>query len=133
MIPTIAHRRLKSSPFLPDLAEIVRKDQLTATETLYQVRLSDGTELGHDPGQFVELSVLGVGEAPISISSSPTRARPSRCCIRRWATSPAALERLGLGAQVGVRGPFGRGFPLDDMRGQDVLVIAGGLGIVPLR
>lgn len=133
MVPTIAHRRLKSSPFLPDLAEIVRKDRLTATETLYQLRLNDGSELGHVPGQFVELSVLGVGEAPISISSSPTRGEAFEVCIRRVGDVTSALERLGLGAQIGVRGPFGRGFPLDEMRGQDVLIIAGGLGIVPLR
>ncbi|GAB4252235.1 MAG: FAD/NAD(P)-binding protein [Thermoleophilia bacterium] len=131
--PATVHRRLKPSPFLPDLAEIVRKDRLTAAETLYQLRLVDGTELGHVPGQFVEVGVFGVGEAPFSISSSPSRGEVFELCIRRVGDVTGALERLGLGARVTVRGPFGRGFPLDAMRGRNVLVIAGGLGIVPLR
>lgn len=118
---------------MPDLAEIVRKDRLTETETLYQLRLSDGTELGQQPGQFVELSVFGIGEAPLSVSSSPTRGETFEVCVRRVGDVTTAMERLKLGAQIGVRGPFGRGFPLDEMRGRDVLIIAGGLGIVPLR
>jgi sulfhydrogenase subunit gamma (sulfur reductase) len=118
---------------MPDLAEIVRKDRLTATETLYQLRMSDGSELGHSPGQFVELSVFGVGEAPLSISSSPTRGETFEVCVRRVGDVTTAMERLRLGAMIGVRGPFGRGFPLEEMRGRDVLIIAGGLGIVPLR
>ncbi len=129
----LAERRLKPSPFLPDLAEIIRKDRLTATETLYRLRLADGSELGHTPGQFLEVSVLGIGEAPFSISSSPTRGEAFELCIRRVGDVTNALERLELGSMVGVRGPLGRGFPLSTMRKQNVLVIAGGLGIVPLR
>ncbi|MCZ7664267.1 MAG: FAD/NAD(P)-binding protein [Thermoleophilia bacterium] len=129
----LAERRLKPSPFLPDLAEIIRKDRLTATETLYRLRLADGSELGHTPGQFLEVSVLGIGEAPFSISSSPTRGEAFELCIRRVGDVTKALERLELGSMVGVRGPLGRGFPLSTMRKQNVLVIAGGLGIVPLR
>ncbi|MHB8870771.1 MAG: FAD/NAD(P)-binding protein [Thermoleophilia bacterium] len=130
---TTTHGRLKPSPFLPDMAEIVRKDRLNATETLYQLRLSDGSELGHNPGQFVEVSVFGIGEAPFSISSSPTRGDTFDLCIRRVGDVTTAMERLGLGAKLGVRGPLGRGFPLETMRGRNVLIIAGGLGIVPLR
>lgn len=130
---TTPHGRLKQSPFLPDMAEIVRKERLNPTETLYVLRLADGAELGHAPGQFVEVSVFGVGEAPFSISSSPTRGAEFELCIRRIGDVTTAMERLGIGAKLGVRGPFGRGFPLDLMRGHDVLIIAGGLGIVPLR
>jgi len=121
------------SPFLPRSAEIIRKDRLNDTETLYQLRLMDGSELGHLPGQFVELSVYGVGEAPFSISSSPTRGRTFELCIRRVGDVTGGLERLGLGDQVGIRGPLGRGFPVETMRGKKALLIAGGLGIVPLR
>ncbi len=130
---TTPHGRLKQSPFLPDMAEIVRKERLNPTETLYVLRLTDGAELGHAPGQFVEVSVFGVGEAPFSISSSPTRGGEFELCIRRVGDVTTAMERLGIGAKLGVRGPLGRGFPLDVMRGNDVLIIAGGLGIVPLR
>lgn len=130
---TTTHSRLKPSPFLPDMAEIVRKDRLNATETLYQLRLSDGSELGHNPGQFVEVSVFGVGEAPFSISSSPTRGDTFDLCIRRVGDVTTAMERLRLGDKLGVRGPLGRGFPMETMRSRNVLIIAGGLGIVPLR
>lgn len=130
---TTTHSRLKPSPFLPDMAAIVRKDRLNATETLYRLRLLDGAELGHDPGQFVEVSVFGVGEAPFSISSSPTRGDTFDLCVRRVGDVTTAMERLRLGDTLGVRGPLGRGFPLETMRGRNVLVIAGGLGIVPLR
>ncbi|MBU2602379.1 MAG: FAD/NAD(P)-binding protein [Actinobacteria bacterium] len=124
---------LKPSPFLPDMAEIVRKERLNPTETLYVLRLTGGAELGHAPGQFVEVSVFGVGEAPLSISSSPTRGDTFELCIRRVGDVTTAMERLGIGAKVGIRGPLGRGFPLEVMRDRDVLIIAGGLGIVPLR
>ncbi len=121
------------SPFLPAPAEIVRKDRLNDTETLYQLRLADGTELGQLPGQFVEVSVFGIGEAPFSVSSSPTRGDAFELCIRRVGDVTSALERLALGEHIGIRGPLGRGFPLEQMRGRNVLIIAGGLGIVPLR
>jgi sulfhydrogenase subunit gamma (sulfur reductase) len=126
-------RRLRPSLFSPDMAQIVRKDRLTDSETLYQLRLADGSELGHNPGQFVEVSAFGIGEAPFSISSSPTRGEAFELCVRRVGNVTTALERLNLGDMVGIRGPLGRGFPLDDLRGENVLLIAGGLGIVPLR
>ena len=130
---TSSARRLRPSLFSPDMAQIVRKDRLTDSETLYQLRLSDGSELGHNPGQFVEVSAFGIGEAPFSISSSPTRGEAFELCVRRVGNVTTALERLNLGDMVGIRGPLGRGFPLDDLRGENVLLIAGGLGIVPLR
>ena len=111
---TSSARRLRPSLFSPDMAQIVRKDRLTDTETLYQLRLADGTELGHNPGQFVEVSAFGIGEAPFSISSSPTRGEAFELCVRRVGNVTTALERLRLGDMVGIRGPLGRGFPLDD-------------------
>ncbi len=119
--------------FTPKLAQIVRKEQFTAKETFYEFRFKDGTELGHDPGQFAELSVFGYGEAPFSISSSPTRGPNFQMCVRSVGDVTNALNNLPIGSAVGIRGPFGRGFNLDDLRGRDVLFIAGGLGIVPLR
>jgi NAD(P)H-flavin reductase len=132
-VSTAMPRRLKLSLFTPDFAEILRKDRMSETEVLYQLRLTEGGELGHNPGQFVEVSVLGIGEAPFSISSSPTRGEGFELCIRRVGNVTTALEKLKLGDLVGIRGPLGRGFPLNDMRGLNVLIIAGGLGIVPVR
>lgn len=58
-----------TSIYLPSLAEIVRTEQLTKMEKLFEIKLQNGQELGHQPGQFVEVSLFGIGEAPISVSS----------------------------------------------------------------
>jgi NAD(P)H-flavin reductase len=85
------------------------------------------------PGQFYELSIPGIGEAPISISSSPTRPGTLEMCIRKVGRLTAAVARLARDSKVGLRGPLGNGYQLDEARGRDVLILAGGLGIVPLR
>lgn len=119
--------------YTPVMAEVQSVRRLTALETLYEVALPGGAELGHQPGQFVEVSLFGCGEAPFSVSSSPTRPGVFELGIRRVGMLTEMLERLQPGEQVGVRGPFGRGVPLDEFRGRDVLVVAGGIGLVPMR
>jgi NAD(P)H-flavin reductase len=84
------------------------------------------------PGQFVELSLPGIGAFPVSAVTWPTSDN-LHLCIRRVGRVTAALYRLPIGATVGIRGPFGRGFPLKNFFGRDVLLLAGGLGMVPLR
>jgi len=124
----------ETSIYLPRPATIQEIREMTERETLYEIALDDGTRLEHDPGQFVELSVPGVGEAPISVSSSPTREDASfELCVRRVGNVTRVLHTMDVGDTVGIRGPFGRGFPVDVLRGHDVLFIAGGLGIAPLR
>jgi NAD(P)H-flavin reductase len=82
----------------------------------------------------MQISVLGVGEAPISISSSPSRSKNSfEICVRRVGALTNALHALSPGDVVGVRGPFGRGFPIERFRGKDILFAPGGLGLAPLR
>jgi sulfhydrogenase subunit gamma (sulfur reductase) len=103
---------------------------------LFQLRLLDERLVErwcHRPGQFVELSVIGTGEAPISISSSPTRRGILELCVRRVGRVTDALFRLPTQALVGVRGPYGNGFPVEEMAGHDLLIVAGGLGMAPLR
>jgi len=121
------------SPYVPRLAEIVRAEEFTPREKFFELRLKDGQSLGHDAGQFVEVSIFGIGEMPLSISSSPTKEASFEVCVRSVGNVSNALRRLEPGSVVGIRGPFGRGFPVDLMRGKDVLIAAGGLGIVPLR
>ncbi len=105
---------------------------LTDKEKLFDLQLADGP-LGHAPGQFVEVSVVGYGEAPISVSSSPTAPDTFQLCVRNVGAVTGALHRLEPGATVAVRGPFGRGFPVERMRNRDILFVAGGLGLAPLR
>ncbi len=122
-----------ASIYLPTLAEIVRTEQLTKMEKLFEIRLQNGQDLGHQPGQFVEVSLWGIGEAPISVSSSPTQKGSFELAVRAVGNVTQALHKLDRGAILGIRGPFGRGFPLEELKGRDLLIVAGGIGLVPLR
>jgi len=124
--------RCLESIYLSRLATVTAIRPLTEKEKLFDIQLSQGP-LGHLPGQFVEVSVFGFGEAPISIASSPTVADRFQLCVRNVGTVTGALHRLPVGATIGIRGPFGRGFPIEKMRGRDILFVAGGLGLAPLR
>lgn len=120
--------------FLPVTAKIREIRPLTALEKVFTIDLPEGLTLGHRPGQFVEVSVLGVGEAPISISSSPSRSNGNfELCVRKVGDVTSALHRLKPGDCIGVRGPYGRGFPVEKFRGKDLLFAPGGLGLAPLR
>ncbi|MGD8966087.1 MAG: FAD-binding oxidoreductase, partial [Anaerolineae bacterium] len=124
---------LRKSIYKPEMARLIDVEQMTGLEKLFTIESPNG-DLGHDPGQFVMLSVLGVGEAPISITSSPSRSNGRfELCVRRVGNVTSALHALQTGDKVGIRGPFGSGFPLERMRGKDVLFAPGGLGLAPLR
>ena len=127
-IPTI------DSIYVPSPAKVVKVEQLTALEKLFTVELPHGQSLGHKPGQFVEVSLFGIGEAPISISSSPSRSNGTfELCVRKVGDVTTAMHNLSEGATIGVRGPFGTGFPLERFKGKDILVAAGGLSLAPVR
>jgi NAD(P)H-flavin reductase/NAD-dependent dihydropyrimidine dehydrogenase PreA subunit len=119
--------------YVPRLGTIIKKMPMTSAETLFEIRLDDGSELGHKPGQFVEVSVFGIGEAPISLSSAPTKRKTFELCVRKLGNVTSKLHKLNTGDKVGIRGPFGNGFDSDAIKGKDLLFIAGGLGIAPLR
>ena len=119
--------------FVPKLATIIKKTPMTERETLFEIALDDRTELGHGPGQFVQVSVFGVGEAPISVTSSPTKKGSFELCIRKVGSVTRALHRMNVGDKIGIRGPFGKGFDVEALKGHDMVFVAGGLGVVPLR
>ena len=121
------------SIFLPEVAEVVSTRQLTDMEKYIELKLSDSREFDFNPGQFVQLSIFGIGEAPISISSSPSNKNIIGLCIRKAGDVTSAIHRLEEGSSLGIRGPLGNGFPIDEMKGNDILFIAGGLGLAPLR
>ncbi|MFP3983316.1 MAG: FAD/NAD(P)-binding protein [Desulfurivibrionaceae bacterium] len=117
-------------------AEITNIYSLREKENLYQIQLLDPEERRNFtflPGQFVMLELPGIGEAPFSISSSPIRHGSIELCIRNVGNLTNFLTRVKRGTKVGLSGPFGTWFPMEHMEGQDILLIAGGLGIVPLR
>jgi sulfhydrogenase subunit gamma (sulfur reductase) len=134
MTYSIKESLLSSSIYLPSMMLVIKTHQMTALEKLFTIELPDGFSLNHKPGQFVEASLLGIGEAPISISSSPSRSNGSfELCVRKVGTLTNALHSLHPGDVVGIRGPFGRGFPIERFRGKDLLFAPGGLGLAPLR
>jgi sulfhydrogenase subunit gamma (sulfur reductase) len=122
------------SVYVPIMARVLKVEQMTELEKLFTLELPDGRHLGNEPGQFVQVSMFGIGEAPISISSSPSRSNGSfEMCVRNVGDVTRALHQTGPGDLVGIRGPFGHAFPLDKMKGKDILLAAGGLGLAPLR
>lgn len=121
------------SLYLPFECEITTVTDLTPGEKLFRVRRTDGAPLGHFPGQFVQVSLLGWGEAPISVASSPTRGGVFELGVRRAGTLTGAMHLLKAGDTLGIRGPFGRPFDLPRLHGQDLLLISGGCGLAPMR
>ena len=117
-------------------AGIINVIRLTELEKLFQVRIlddADRTGFTFLPGQFVMIEVPGYGEIPISISSAASNKGFIELCIRKAGTVTSVLHKAGRGARVGLRGPFGTHFPMEKMRGKHILLIAGGLGLAPLR
>lgn len=123
---------LHPSLFLGQPATITSIQPLTEKEKLFILALASKQPLGHVPGQFVEVSLPGYGEAPISVASSCADEH-LQLCVRSVGSVTGALHRLEPGAVIQLRGPFGRGFPIARMRGRDLLLVAGGLGLAPLR
>ncbi len=120
--------------YLPESATLLRKEQMTELEQFYEFKLDSGKPLGHMPGQFVEVSMPGIGEAPISVSSSPTSGDTFEMVVRNVGNVTNAMHNLSEGDKVGIRGPFGTDFPVDGaMKGKDLLFICGGIGLVPVR
>lgn len=92
-----------------------------------------GGSLAFEPGQFTMLYAPGVGEAPLSISGDPRQEDRILHTIRAVGGVTNALCALAPGDEIGFRGPFGAGWPLDRVAGRDVVVVAGGIGLAPLR
>jgi len=124
----------KKDIYLPLPATVSKVQPMTKLESFFSCRLDSGEELGHMPGQFVEVSIPGIGEAPISISSSPTRKGSFEMVIRKVGNVSKALHELTAGEKIFIRGPFGTSFPVDEaMKGKDVIFVCGGIGMVPVR
>jgi len=108
-----------------------RRQETSDTWTL-QLRCA-GEGLAFAPGQFTMLSAFGAGEVPISISGDPAAGGPLVHTVRAVGLATTAICKAEPGAVLGVRGPFGRPWPVEELEGRDVLVVAGGIGLAPLR
>jgi len=119
--------------YLPQFATVLEAEPMTATERYLKLSIDSGESLGHKPGQFVQTSVLGIGEAPISISSAPTSDPTFELVVRNVGNVSGAIHRIPAGGKLGFRGPFGNGFDVDSLKGKDLLFVCGGIGLVPAR
>lgn len=122
--------------YLPRTAEIlavIEENSQIKTFALTFVEPEFNRKFSYEPGQFLMLSVIHCGEAPISISSSPSQTGSFQLSIRAAGKLTKAMHLLGPGDKVGLRGPYGRPFPMNDLVGYDLLFVAGGIGLAPLR
>ena len=93
----------------------------------------DGVPLAFNPGQFTMFYVFGIGEVPISISGDPHHPATLVHTVRSVGAVTEAIVGLGVGDSVGIRGPYGMGWPVGEAVGKDLVVVAGGIGLAPLR
>ena len=121
------------SLYSPVMSQIVKTEDLTELEKRFEIVLPDNQELGHKPGQFVQVSIFGFGEAPISISSSPTREGSFELTVRRVGRLTEKMHQLTEDSLLGIRGPYGNGFDVSKFAGKNVLFVAGGIGLAPLK
>jgi len=113
--------------YIPNMCKILKI--FNETETIKTFRVD--CKLNHDPGQFVEISVFNFGEVPISISSFSKKY--IELSIRRVGRVTNAIHRLKEGDMVGIRGPYGKGYPISEMKNSNINIIGGGCGVAPLR
>jgi NAD(P)H-flavin reductase len=121
-----------ADPMVPHVARVLRRRRDAPQVWSFDIEPAK-TAPAFAPGQFNMLTAFGVGEVPISLSGDP--AEPGRLVhtIRAVGAVSVALTRLGPGDVVGLRGPFGIGWPMAEAAGRDVVIVAGGLGLAPLR
>ncbi len=120
----------ETNPYLPQDAKITAVEETAANTRLFT--LDQNAIVDWVPGQFAEISVPGYGEAPFGITSSPLDGRV-QICVRSMGNVSAKLNSLSAGDTVGIRGPFGNGFEWKHVHGKNLLIVAGGMGLVPIR
>ena len=123
-----------ASPMDPQRYEVRRVHRETHDVFTLELEPADGaTALSFGPGQFTMLYVFGMGEVPVSISGDPAESGILVHTIRAVGTVTRAFERCRKGDMLGVRGPFGSCWPVDEAAGKDLVLVAGGIGLAPLR
>jgi NAD(P)H-flavin reductase len=122
--------------YLPDLAvvdRIVDETHDIKTFTLSFAARELKKNFRFKPGQFVEASIFGAGEAPFGFASNPNNPQNFDITVRAIGAVTRAMHALKPGDYMGIRGPLGNSFPLEEVKGQDILFVAGGIGLPPLK
>lgn len=124
-----------NNPYLPQVAEVVEiRDETPDVRTL-RLSLATGKrgEFDWKPGQFAQFTVFGVGECPFAIANSPTRKGYLECSFKLMGKVTSALREVNVGDEVGVRGPYGNFFSVEEWQGNNLLFVGGGIGMAALR
>ena len=122
--------------YKPELLEIVDVIDETPDVRTFKLAFKDDDQRSRFSflaGQFAEYSVFGEGECTFCIASSPTRMNHLECSFKSAGKVTSAMRKLTIGDQLGLRGPYGNSFPLEQMKGKNVVFIAGGIGLAPVR
>jgi len=121
--------------YVPRAARLVESIEENALERTFVFELADGRPVAYNAGQFMLVTVFGAGEAPFTLCSMPGDDPRITMTVRRYPGGRVteALHEMEPGGHVGIRGPFGNGFAMEMLRGRDVLVVAGGIGMAPQR
>ncbi len=122
--------------YMPHIAVIEKIIEETPGVSTFHFNFKDEKlkkEFSFESGQFGEYSVFGIGEAPFCISSSPTRPDHLEFALQKVGRVTNALHRLGVGTEIGFRGPYGNSFPLDLLKAKNLVFVGGGIGLAPLR
>ncbi|MBE7560417.1 FAD/NAD(P)-binding protein [bacterium] len=119
------------NPYAPRLCKLV--EVKTETPTIKTFVLEMPEPFHFRAGQFIELTLPGAGEAPFTPSSSPLEHDRLETTVIRTGSMTDRLHEVEPGAWLGVRGPFGKGYPIEKYRGKEILVVGGGCGLAPLR
>ncbi|MCX5706829.1 MAG: FAD/NAD(P)-binding protein [Candidatus Omnitrophica bacterium] len=115
-------------PLKATIEEIIQE-----TPTIKTFRLKPEADFSFATGQFIELTLPGIGEAPFTPSSDPKVKDRLELTIMNAGQVTCALHNMNKGEVVGIRGPYGLGYPLDKFKGKDILIVGGGVGLAPLR
>ncbi len=133
---TVNPGSVKTSILVPISAALTNVINETPDVKTFRVKIDNPKhreEFTYKPGQFTELSILGVGESTISITSTPTRPDYLEFSIKRIGLVTEAIHTLVSGDKIALRGPYGNGFPVERWKGKNLIFVAGGIGLAPLR
>ena len=122
-------------PMLTKVKDIVSENKINDIKTIELVfkEEEDYKKFNYIPGQFAEISLIGKGECPIGIASSPTEEGSIKFTIKKMGTVTSAFHNCEIGDTVGIRGPCGNGWPMEGMKGKNIVVIGGGFAFSTLR
>ena len=118
---------------LTKVKSIVSENEVNDIKTLELEFVNDEEYFNYIPGQFSEISLMGKGECPIGIASSPTEEGTIKFTIKKMGTVTSSFHNCEVGDVVGIRGPLGNGWPIEDMKGKNIVVIGGGFAFSTLR